>query len=72
MSFCHRSEKMIILATFRPVIIFQASGNMTWASGLVVMTSRLQRGDRRFNSGLAHSSFIFFNLKQNIIYLFNH
>jgi hypothetical protein len=24
------------------------------ASGLVVMTSRLQRGDRLFNSGLAH------------------
>jgi hypothetical protein len=27
------------------------------ASGLVVMTSRLQRGDRLFNSGLAHSSY---------------
>ena len=55
MSFCHRSEKMIILATFKPVVIYQASGNTTWASGLVVMTSRLQRGDRLFNSGLAHS-----------------
>ena len=27
---------------------------MIWASGLVAMTSRLQRGDRLFNSGLAH------------------
>jgi hypothetical protein len=27
------------------------------ASGLVVMTSRLQRGDRLFNSGLAHYFF---------------
>ena len=25
-----------------------------WASGLGVMTSRLQRGGHRFNSGLAH------------------
>ena len=33
---------------------YQASGNTNWASGLVVMTSRLQRGDRLFNSGLAH------------------
>ena len=32
----------------------QARGNTNWASGLVVMTSRLQRGDRLFNSGLAH------------------
>jgi hypothetical protein len=33
------------------------------------MTSRLQRGDRLFNSGLAHSSsniFIFFTGKHNI------
>ncbi len=28
------------------------------ASGLGVMTSRLQRGGHRFNSGLAHSSII--------------
>ena len=35
----------------------QASGNTLRASGLVVMTSRLQRGGRRFNSGLAHHLF---------------
>jgi hypothetical protein len=45
---------MKTLATSKPVVILQASGNTTWASGLVVMTSRLQRGDRLFNSGLAH------------------
>jgi hypothetical protein len=32
--------------------------NTCWASGLGVMTSRLQRGGHRFNSGLAHSSII--------------
>ena len=35
----------------------QARGNTNWASGLVVMTSRLQRGDRMFNSCLAHHLF---------------
>ena len=32
----------------------QVQRQVKWASGLVVMTSRLQRGDRLFNSGLAH------------------
>jgi hypothetical protein len=47
---------MKTLAISKPVVILQASGNTIWASGLVVMTSRLQRGDRLFDSGLAHSS----------------
>ena len=67
MSSCHRGEKMKTLATFKPVVISQASGKVAWASGLVVMTSRLQRGDRLFNSGLAHSSFIFIYFKVNNI-----
>jgi hypothetical protein len=45
---------------------------VTWASGLVVMTSRLQRGDRRFNSGLAHFPSIFIYFLQNIIYSFSY
>jgi hypothetical protein len=57
MSSYHRSRKMKTSAIFKPVVISQASGKRIWASGLVVMTSRLQRGDRLFNSGLAHSIF---------------
>jgi hypothetical protein len=30
---------MKTLATFKPVVISQASGNTIWASGLVVMTT---------------------------------
>ena len=67
MSFYHRVEKMKTLAISKPVVISQASGKVTWASGLVVMTSRLQRGDRLFNSGLAHSSFIFIYFQVNNI-----
>jgi len=36
MSFCHQSEKMKTLATFKPVVISQASGKKTegqWSSG---------------------------------------
>ena len=58
---------MKTLAISKPVVILQASGNKKWASGLVVMTSRLQRGDRLFNSGLAHSSFIFIYFQVNNI-----
>jgi hypothetical protein len=47
--------------TLKPVV------NNVWASGLVVMTSRLQRGDRLFNSGLAHSFFIFIYFQVNNI-----
>jgi hypothetical protein len=34
---------------------------------MLLMTSRLQRGDRLFNSGLAHSSFIFIYFQVNNI-----
>ena len=67
MSCYQTSGKVKTLAISKPVVISQASGKATWASGLVVMTSRLQRGDRLFNSGLAHSSFIFIYFQVNNI-----
>ena len=54
MSCYYLSAWVMMLAMSKPVVLPQASGNTSRASGLVVMTSRLQRGGRRFNSGLAH------------------
>ena len=44
-------------------VLPQVRGNTKRASGLVVMTSRLQRGDRLFDSGLAHYSLVEFQCK---------
>ncbi len=38
------------------------------ASGLVVMTSRLQRGDRLFNSGLAHIKSKMIEMTEKILF----
>jgi hypothetical protein len=57
MSCCQRSIGVTTLAMSKRVVLPQARGFIQRASGLVVMTSRLQRGDRLFNSGLAHSKY---------------
>lgn len=47
-------EKVMTLRIAEPVVLCQASGNTTWASGLGVMTLPLRGKGRRFESGLAH------------------
>ena len=59
MSFYLTSVKKMISHISKRGVTPSCAGStqQIWASGLVVMTSRLQRGDRRFNSGLAHFHF---------------
>ena len=67
---CYQNGKRVItLAMSKPVVLPQVRGHVQWASGLVVMTSRLQRGDRLFNSGLAHLEFLncFYNSEVHTI-----
>lgn len=68
MSYCLTEKNRNRMVTTVPMpkhnVIFQAQRQVTWASGLVVMTSRLQRGDRLFNSGLAHL-LLFFPFQKN-------
>ena len=55
MSYCLTNRlEMITFGIFKRNVLSQAKYKTKRASGLVVMTSRLQRGDHRFNSGLAH------------------
>ena len=56
MSFYQTPAKKKPFCILKSGVIHPCAGSeqQIWASGLVVMTSRLQRGDRQSDSGLAH------------------